>query len=43
MATASQEVYISGESLGQPDFDTTPAYRGRVSLKRAKPLMRGDA
>ena len=27
----------------QPDFDTTPAYCGRVSLNRTKSLMKGDA
>jgi hypothetical protein len=27
----------------QPDFDTTPAYCKRVSLKRTKSLMNGDS
>ena len=39
---------MSAEDLGEimccrPDFDTTPAYCRRVSLKRTKSLMKGDA
>lgn len=39
---------MGAEDLGhimccQPDFDTTPAYCSRVSLKRTKSLMKGDA
>jgi hypothetical protein len=38
---------MGAEELGhimccQPDFDTTPAYCSRVSLKRTKSLMKGD-
>jgi hypothetical protein len=38
---------MGAEDLGEimcckPDFDTTPAYCKRVSLKRTKSLMRGD-
>ena len=39
---------MGAEELGEimcckPDFDTTPAYCKRVSLKRTKSLMKGDA
>ena len=39
---------MSAEDLGEimccrSDFDTTPAYCRRVSLKRTKSLMKGDA
>jgi L-2-amino-thiazoline-4-carboxylic acid hydrolase len=39
---------MCAEDLGEimcckPDFDTTPAYCRRVSLKRTKSLMKGDA
>jgi hypothetical protein len=39
---------MGAEDLGEimcckPDFDTTPAYSKRVSLKRTKSLMKGDA
>jgi hypothetical protein len=39
---------MGAEDLGEimcckPDFETTPAYCKRVSLKRTKSLMRGDA
>jgi hypothetical protein len=38
---------MGAEELGhimccQPDFDTTPAYCSRVSLKRTRSLMKGD-
>jgi hypothetical protein len=39
---------MGAEDLGEimcckPDFDTTPAYCKRVSLRRTKSLMKGDA